>query len=158
MPGAFDRLTWYGRGPHESYPDRKDGAFIGRHEETVSQDQLPYVMPQDCGNKTDVRWAAVRNGAGEGLAVYGTPQFQVSALPWSARYLTESTNTFLMEPDGKTHLNIDFAVSGVGNGSCGPTTLPKYLVRPKSRADTVRLRPVTRGSETVFAEYIPEIL
>ncbi|MDQ1257525.1 MAG: beta-galactosidase, partial [Candidatus Hydrogenedentes bacterium] len=155
MPGAFDRLTWYGRGPHESYPDRKDGAFAGCHEETVSQQQLPYVMPQDCGNKTDVRWAAVRNGAGEGLAVFGTPQFQVSALPWSARYLTESTNTFLMEPDGKTHLNIDFAVSGVGNGSCGPPTLPKYLVRPESRTDTVRLRPVTGDSGMAADKRLP---
>ncbi|HOZ48967.1 MAG TPA: glycoside hydrolase family 2 TIM barrel-domain containing protein [Candidatus Hydrogenedentes bacterium] len=142
LPGEYNHLAWLGRGPFESYPDRKQGAFLGVYDEVVCAWGLPYVMPQEYGNKTDVRWAALLDEEGVGLAVIGMPEFQVSAHPWTTEHLTEATQTFLLREDGPISLNLDFAVSGLGNGSCGPATLPEYLVQPEMRVDRLRLRPV----------------
>ena len=57
MPAGFDRVEWYGRGPHENYVDRKESAAVGRWQGTVSEQHVPYVRPQENGNKCDVRWA-----------------------------------------------------------------------------------------------------
>ena len=57
-------MAWFGRGPHESYADRKQSADVGVYDGTVAEQYVPYVMPQENGNKTDVRWAAITNAAG----------------------------------------------------------------------------------------------
>jgi len=67
MPAGFDRIAWYGRGPHESYWDRKVGARVRRFNGTVAEQFHPYVRPQETGNKTDVRWMTVSDDAGIGL-------------------------------------------------------------------------------------------
>ena len=158
LPSAFNRLAWYGRGPHETYPDRKQGAPIGVYHETVSRENLPYVMPQEHGTKTDVRWLALTNRAGLGLAAFGLPTLQAGAHPWTTGHLTEATQTFLLEDGQVVTLNLDFAMAGLGNGSCGPATLPQYLIQPmgaiaaailQPRLDRVRLRPVSANTPGV---------
>ena len=61
VPG-FEELEWYGRGPHECYPDRQRGAALGRYRSTVTEQYVPYVMPQEHGLHTDVRWMELRRG------------------------------------------------------------------------------------------------
>ena len=63
VPG-LERMTWFGRGPQESYIDRLAGASVGRYAGTVDEQYVPYVMPQENGNKTDVRWAALSSDGG----------------------------------------------------------------------------------------------
>jgi len=145
LPAAFDTFTWYGRGPHETYPDRELGAMIGIYREKVRVENMPYVMPQDYGNKTGVRWAALTNGQGIGIAVFGRPEFQAGAHPFDTRTLEESQQTFTLEAKPYIVLHTDFAVCGLGNGSCGPGTLPKYLVHPRPAAYRLRIRPFGPG-------------
>ncbi len=57
-PAGFEQFTWLGRGPQESYIDRKAGVPVGLYQGTVDEQYVPYIMPQENGNKTDVRWAA----------------------------------------------------------------------------------------------------
>jgi beta-galactosidase/beta-glucuronidase len=71
LPPGFEQLTWFGRGPHENYRDRQEGAAIGRYSGTVDEQYVPYIMPQENGNKTDVRWLALTNEAGLGLLAVG---------------------------------------------------------------------------------------
>lgn len=52
-------MTWHGRGPHENYPDRKLSANMGVYSGTVHEQYVPYIRPQDNGNKCDVRWVAL---------------------------------------------------------------------------------------------------
>lgn len=40
---GFENLSWYGRGPHENYCDRKDSAFVGRYDSAVDDRFVPYV-------------------------------------------------------------------------------------------------------------------
>lgn len=61
LPAAFDSVQWYGRGPQESYWERKTAAPVGLYAGTVWQQFHPYVRPQETGNKTDVRWIALHN-------------------------------------------------------------------------------------------------
>lgn len=146
LPPAFDTLTWYGSGPQESYADRRQGALVGRYEERVRAANLPYVRPQEYGNKTGVRWATVTNAQGIGLAAAGFPALECSAHPWRVYELTEAIDAFLLPEEGRaTVFNLDFAMSGLGNGSCGPATLEAYLVAPAARMDRLRLRPVAPG-------------
>ena len=84
MPKQFDRVEYYGRGPHENYCDRNSSEFIGRYKNKVTDEYFPYVRPQESGNHTDVRWFLVSDGK-RGLKFESTAPMECSALP----YLTE---------------------------------------------------------------------
>jgi beta-galactosidase len=73
LPGGFERVEWYGRGPHENYVDRNSGAAIGRYAGTIDDQYVAYIMPQENGNKTDVRWLTLTNEAGIGLLAVASP-------------------------------------------------------------------------------------
>ena len=60
LPAEYDVMTWLGRGPQENYADRKTGYPIGLYTATVWEQFHPYVRAQETGNKTDVRWVALR--------------------------------------------------------------------------------------------------
>jgi beta-galactosidase len=70
LPGGFSQLRWYGRGPGESYWDRKTAASVGLYEGAVAEQSFPYLMAQETGNKTDVRWAElIDESAGVALLI-----------------------------------------------------------------------------------------
>lgn len=71
MPVNFDNLTFYGRGPHENYDDRKASAFVGLYKDKVANQYFNYVRPQENGYKTDVRWFELRNQNGVGFKIKG---------------------------------------------------------------------------------------
>lgn len=82
LDSSLDTISWYGRGPHENYWDRQSGAPLGRYSGSVSGQYTPYLRPQECGNKTDVRYASVTAGSdGHGLHVEGALPIEVNALP-----------------------------------------------------------------------------
>ena len=129
----YSNLSWYGRGPHESYPDRKHGAFIGQYTGTVKEQYYPYIRPQENGNKADVRWASVGNGSGSGLIIYGIPVFNLSVHQYSLENLTEATHTYMVDDDGPVTVNMDHLVMGLGgDDSWNPRTHKEYLINPGS--------------------------
>ncbi len=67
LPKEFSHVEWYGRGPFENYPDRKTGAKVGRYKSNADEMYVPYIIPQDYGNRSDVRWLKVLNDTGSGL-------------------------------------------------------------------------------------------
>ena len=71
LPKSFHIVEWYGRGPFENYPDRKTGAKVGQYRSTADSMYVPYIMPQDYGNRCDVRWLKVQNAEGKGLLIKG---------------------------------------------------------------------------------------
>ena len=147
-PG-FEQFTWYGRGPHENYIDRNAGAAIGLYHSSVDDQYIPYIMPQENGNKTDVRWLALTDpqGQGAGLLVVGQPPLEVSVSHYSAAdlYRAFHTNELVRRPE--VILNLDYRQCGLGGASCGPGTLPPYLVLPGTYQFSVRLRPFVAAAE-----------
>jgi hypothetical protein len=149
LPGSLDRFAWYGRGPHENYSDRQESARVGLYSGTVKDQYVPYVRPQEYGNKSDVRWASVTGLQGHGLlamAPQGAPLLNVSVQEFTTESLTEAKHTFELEPCGEIILNLDYLQAGLGSNSCGPGPLEKYLIQPREVAFSVRLRPYVVGS------------
>ena len=114
LPGEFDQMSWYGRGPFETYPDRKTGAKIGIYHGSVAEQFVPYLIPQENGNKSDVRWAAFTNREGLGLFVSGDSLLNVSAHLYPLDNLDRAWYPFQLEKDRNVHVYIDHRVTGVG--------------------------------------------
>jgi beta-galactosidase len=128
LSGELSDLTWFGSGPHETYPDRKI-ARIGRYISTVAEQYIPYVRPQENGGHNGVRWFELTNAFGNGLRVQLTKPLQVSITPNRAVDLADATHDVEIKPCGNTVVHIDAAHRGVGTAACGPDTLPQYLIK-----------------------------
>ena len=76
VPEEFQQMEWFGRGPFENYPDRKTGAKTGIYRTSVEEDYVPYIIPQDYGNRCDVHWFRLSNQEGSGLQVSSHEAFQ----------------------------------------------------------------------------------
>ncbi|MFC2168628.1 glycoside hydrolase family 2 TIM barrel-domain containing protein [Acidobacteriota bacterium] len=144
LPGEFSTITWYGRGPHESYWDRKTGAAVGLYSGSVEEQIHPYIRPQEVGNKTDVRWVKLTNEEGEGLRVSGLPLLSISAWPFSLSDLERAEHTFELRNRNLVTLNIDFKQMGVGgDNSWGARPHPEYTLPAKPYQYSFRITPLS---------------
>jgi beta-galactosidase len=163
MPGRFTNMEWLGRGPHESYWDRKTGAAVGRYSGTVWEQFHPYTRPQETGNKTDVRWIALRDENGAGLMAVGRPLLSASAwqfpideieyesvggsdresiVPVSRRHGAEVKKHDLVT------VNLDYKQMGVGGDtSWGARTHPEYTLTDAGYSYAFVLCPVRAGDD-----------
>ncbi|MCY1721834.1 DUF4981 domain-containing protein [Prolixibacteraceae bacterium Z1-6] len=139
---SFTNFEWYGRGPHESYNDRKVGALIGNYSGSVDEQFTYYVVPQENGNKTDVRWAKLTNPKGIGLIVSGNVPIETSVHHFSADALSDATHTYDLKKEDKTYWNIDYRQGGLGGNSCGPQPLEKYLLKPLPIEFSLTFKPI----------------
>jgi beta-galactosidase len=125
----YERVTWFGRGPHETYPDRKRAGAVGRWESTVADQHTAYIRPQEEGGHADVR-AVTLAGEGGRIALRCAQPSQVSFTHFDAEDLVAATHADELTPRAGTVVHIDAAHRGLGTASCGPDTLPAYLVGP----------------------------
>ncbi|HEU0297266.1 MAG TPA: glycoside hydrolase family 2 TIM barrel-domain containing protein [Anaerolineales bacterium] len=141
LPEGFKQFAWYGRGPHENYVDRKEGAPVGVYRGTVDEQFVPYVVPEENGNKTDVRWVMLTNAAGTGLRASADRLLEVSAHHFTPEDLTAAKHPHELVRRPEVILHLDYGQSGLGSASCGPGRLEKYRLKPQETRYTVRLRP-----------------
>jgi beta-galactosidase len=141
VPGLED-LTWFGAGPHETYPDRKRSGIVAVHRSNVTDQTVPYIRPQENGGHADVRWLALSDGAGRTIRLSMGPQGQVSATHLRATDLAIATHVGELVPRGETIVHMDAAHRGLGTASCGPDTLPEYRIGPGTYRWTWRLETV----------------
>ena len=141
LPEGFEQFTWYGRGPHENYVDRNYGAQVGVYRGTVDEQFVPYVFPEENGNKTDVRWATLTNADGIGLHASADRLLEVSAHHFTPEDLTTARHPHELVRRPEVVLQLDYGQSGLGSASCGPGRLAKYRLKPEETRYTVRLRP-----------------
>ncbi len=145
---ALDRVCWYGRGPHESYPDRMRAADLGIYHGTVADQMPPYISAMECGNRMDTRWLTLTDRNGVGLMVQRDgPSFAFSALPYTDEELERVTYRHELPPGRQTVLCIDAATLGVGSAACGPGPLDRYLLRAAPFCQSFLIKPF-RGSVT----------
>jgi len=147
LPAAFDTMTWFGRGPLESYWDRQTSAAVGLYSGSVADQYHPYVRPQEFGNKTDVRWVALTNADGIGLLAVGMPLIYATAtqIPVEAydggRDASQRHTTDMHQRDVVV-FNIDWKQMGVGGDtSWGAQTHSEYTLPAQPYAYSFRLRP-----------------
>ncbi len=158
LPGTFQNVEWFGRGPHENYWDRRASAFVGRYRSTVKEQFVPYVSPQENGYKTDVRWVALTDDEGMGLVFIGSEKDPIcfSALPYTIEDLTQKKRgtmhpVDLVERDF-VEVNVDFQQTGVGGeDSWGARPYPQYTLFPQNYAYRFRIHPLERGGDPLAA-------
>jgi beta-galactosidase len=152
VDGRFDRFRWYGRGPFENYSDRKQNADVGIWSGTVDEQFVPYLRPQENGNKEEVRWATLTDSSGQGLLVVAEENpIAISALHYTVADLGAAKHNYELKPRPEIILSLDARQSGLGNGSCGPGVLERYAVLPQSYRLHLRFAPCPKASDAVIA-------
>ncbi|MCP5062661.1 MAG: DUF4981 domain-containing protein [Ignavibacteriae bacterium] len=144
LNNKFEKLKWYGRGPHENYSDRKTSAAIEQYSSTVEEQYFPYVKPQANGSKQDVRWLMLSNSKDNGLLIVNNSNpFSFSALHYSEEVLASANHTYDLIRSNEIYLNIYASERGVGNSSCGPEILEQYEAKAKPLFFSYNIRPIT---------------
>jgi len=130
VPKQFDTIEWYGRGPQETYWDRKTGGEIAIYRLPLEAFIHPYVRPQDNANRTDTRWFTLTDSQGRGLKVsaVGHP-LSFSAWPYTMADLESATHDYQLPRRHAITVNIDHKLHGVGgDNSWGARTHPQYTL------------------------------
>lgn len=141
LPEALNKVEWYGRGPFETYPDRKTGARTGIWQSTAEKDYMPYLKPQDYGNKTDVRWLKITDEHGAGFRIEACDDLlNFSLHKYSNSNLTRAAYPFQLTNPGYITLNVDYEVSGVGETA--RRQLARYRVMPGAKEYSLRWVPL----------------
>ena len=126
---TLQEMSWYGAGPHETYIDRYESGRLKVHNSSVLEQYVPYILPQDHGNHTDIRWLSFRDRH-QALDVITEKACEASASRYPHEILTPAFHTFELSPDKDIYLCLDAMQRGVGGASCGPDTLAEYQVKP----------------------------
>ena len=127
IQNEFNQLTWFGKGPHETMLDRKTSGAIGIYSGKVDELVHNYIRPQENGNRTDVRWAALTNEDEIGLFVsdIGGTHLSISAWPYSLEDLELANHTYDLPQREFITFNIDYKQQGVGGDVPGLAKLHK---------------------------------
>lgn len=129
MDGSYSDLAWYGKGPHESYWDRQLSAKLGYHRVKVADQFVPYLRPQECGNKMDVRRATFSNEGRVTLHLTGEPTFDLNVLPYTPFELEANDHIYKLPASNKTVVRINYRQMGVGgDDSWGSKPHPQFLL------------------------------
>ena len=128
LAAGHEAFEWFGRGPHETYPDRRRGGRVGLWRSTVTDQLVPYVRPQENGGHSDTRWFRVGSPGGTLRVDLDTPG-QVSATHSTAADLDAATHDVELRPRPETIVHLDAVHRGLGTASCGPDTLEPYVHR-----------------------------
>ncbi len=151
LPGKFETLSWYGRGPHENYSDRKLGAAVGRYQSTVTEQFTPYVYPSECGGHEDVRWLALTDSEGNGLMFTCSDKLHFDALHYSIQDLADAkhceasgTGLLALQPREEVILHLDARHMGVGGDDGWMAQVhPEFLVYPGIYRFAYKIQPLT---------------
>lgn len=128
LSSGFEHISWFGRGPHENYIDRRESSFIGLYHQTVDEQLVPYLMPQECGNKTDVRWAEMYGGKW-GMRFEGQPVFELNVQRYTPEELEKANRSYDLDRTGKTVVRINWRQMGVGgDDSWGSKPHDEYII------------------------------
>lgn len=134
------QLSWYGMGLQDCYVDRLEATSIGRWTSSVAQEYVHYPRPQSSGNHEQTATLSLTTTKGKGYTVTTADGklFSFSALPYSEKQLSTVAHDCDLQSEDYVYLNIDAAMMGLGNSSCGPGVLTKYSIPQKPY--TLKLR------------------
>jgi beta-galactosidase len=153
LPAGFEKIEYYGRGPHENYKDRRSSAPVGRYTQTITDQFYPYVRPQETGTKTDIRWYSLYSGKNTGIMVQAGQADQLlsmSALHYYDSDLDDGDVKDQRHPADiqarpQTQLNIDLVQMGLGSiNSWGQLPMEQYRVANKDYSYQFKLTPISK--------------
>ena len=128
----YTQAHWYGRGPHECYPDSRESALIGRYTLPVKELFTEYIMPQDNGNRMDCRDIRLSGKSVPTLSITAGDGIDFSLWPYTRQALDAARHTGELKPESFLTLNLDYSLSGLGSASCGPLVGEAYRVEARA--------------------------
>ncbi|MDD4796889.1 MAG: glycoside hydrolase family 2 TIM barrel-domain containing protein, partial [Eubacteriales bacterium] len=146
----LEYVKWYGRGPHENYPDKREAAHVALYEADVDSLHEPYVRPQENGARGDCELVLLHDMRGEGLLFAGQAPFSFNAHGYSDQMLTQAQHTNELENEDSIFLCLDAAQGGLGSNSCGPEPLEEYRLMPTPRSLSFVIKPFYWGRDDLF--------
>lgn len=126
-PVPNDSFTYFGMGEGENYCDMHHHTRMGLYESTAENEYVNYVVPQEHGNHTRAKLLKMGNG----LTFCSDGEFEFNVSQYTKEALTDAMHTDELYKNGFTNIRIDYKVSGIGSGSCGPQLLEKYRLNDK---------------------------
>ena len=154
VPKSLRKVAYYGRGPWENYSDRQAGAYVGVYETTTEKFGFDYIVPQENGNRCDVRWIVLGDGK-RGVSFTGTTLLNVSVWPYSQQMLDSARHTCDLRPlAGSVVVNIDHAQTGLGGTdtwSAKARASEQYRLREKNYNYEFVVSPCTGKMEAAEA-------
>ena len=129
MESNFQNIKYYGKGPVENYWDRSNGTPLGIYESNVVDEVVPYLKPQECGNRTAVRWMQLINGQDIGIQFKADGGFDFSALPYTSKELLDASHYHQLGESDKSVIKINSVQMGLG-GDDSWSAMPhkQYLI------------------------------
>ncbi len=153
MPAEAEHLSYFGRGPVESYRDKRHASRQGVFATTVSEHFEHYVRPQENMAHTDTRWMQVSSVAGHALLAVSTgPDFSFNCAHFTPEQITATGHDYELIPLPETCVNLDALQSGIGSNSCGPGLHERWQLREKELSFSIRLMPTFAGGSDPFGE------
>ena len=156
MPKEMEQLAWFGRGPWDSYRDRKEACLPAIYQSTVTDQYEEYILPQEHGTKQEVRWLSLTDGEGRGLLFVAPDQMAASAVHFRPEdnYTNKDTrkkHTYEFVTCQTSVVNLDAATRGLGNNSCGPDVMDKYELKASNTAFRFFIIPLKAGVKAAEA-------
>ena len=124
LDSSYNSVEYYGRSG-ESYADMKDHAPIRHVVCNIGDMTEPNIRPQESGNRTDCRWAAVSDGNTRIVFAACRNSFELGIKPYTDRELINMRHREDENVSG-TYVTISAFQKGIGTGICGPKTAPEY--------------------------------
>jgi len=149
------QVEYFGRGPFENYVDRKAAAKFGRYKTTVREMYEFYQKPQFCGNRSDVRWAALSNESGKGVLFMASDRMDFGVLEFTQKELASKRYPCDLVPDSKLIVSLNAGLTGLGGASCGPATLEQYRLKPDRYSFRYRIQPYDGSMDASIRQCFP---
>lgn len=150
---GMEQVEWFGRGPSESYVDKRLAARFGRYHARVTDLTTHYIFPQENGSHVETRFAGLTDRRGLGLAILGEPEFSFSAHHYSTADFHNARHDHELVARKETVLNIDYRQHGIGTASCGPYVAEKYRFNEREFQFAFRLKPYFREDTSLDTLY-----
>ena len=136
LPQENAQFKYFANGPYESYCDLCHAGDIGMYESAADYEYFEYIRPQEHGNHTAAKMLCI------GKMQFEADNFEFNVSSYSTEVLTKAEHINELVRDGKTHLRVDYKVSGIGSNSCGPQLAEEYRVNEKKINFNFTIKPI----------------
>lgn len=148
----YDQVEYFGRGPKENYIDKNFGADVGLYKMNIHEFMENYVVPQENGNRTDVRWMRLSDPkTKDGLLIVADSLLSMNAWPYTEENIQNAKHTNKLKDAGFITLNIDLVQMGVGgNDSWSDVAAPleQYQIKSKNYHYSFYIVPFNSRNKT----------
>lgn len=137
----YDAVSWFGKGPRETYQDTRAAGKWGVFQNDVAGLNFPYIYPQEAGNRLDTHWLEVMSAAALPIEISAAQPFSFSLHPHGQLEVDQAQHREDLKPDSCHYLYLDKVQMGIGTGSCGPGVQPAYQVKMEDFEFSLRFQP-----------------